>query len=56
MTLKSILEKYGARMWPGFGSGYDPVVGFCEYGDETSGSIEPGALWLTKERNYNKNF
>jgi hypothetical protein len=31
-------------------------VGFFEYGDETSGSIEAGALWLTKERNYNKNF
>jgi hypothetical protein len=29
---------------------------YGEYSDETSGSIEPGTVWLIKKRNYNKNF
>jgi hypothetical protein len=29
---------------------------YGEYSDETSGSTDPGTVWLTKKRNYNKNF
>jgi hypothetical protein len=31
MILKQILEKWLLRIW--IGSGEDPMVGFCEYGD-----------------------
>lgn len=31
-------------------------MGLHEYDDATSGSIEPGAVWLIKKRNYNENF
>jgi hypothetical protein len=40
IILKWILKKYGVRMWTGFVSRYGPMAGFCEHGNEPSGSVK----------------
>jgi hypothetical protein len=43
IILERILGKQGGKSWTGFcGSGWGPVVDFCEHGNETSGFIEGG--------------
>jgi hypothetical protein len=39
--LRGMLERWGGVVWYGldwFGSGQEPVEGFCEHGNEPSGS------------------
>jgi len=45
IILKCILDKYGIKVWTGFGwSNTRSVASFCEHCDETFGSIKTGSL------------
>jgi hypothetical protein len=42
IILKLISRKWDVQAWTRLDSGDEEVVGFCEYGDEQSGSINCG--------------